>query len=573
MKEKKPNKWECWQKIIFIVFITWFLGINLWLAYAESQTIDEAAHITAGYSYLKTGDFRLNPEHPPLLKELSALPLLQSDVKNPADLSGWRTGDQWQAGKDFVYHSQASARRIIFSARIMPILISLILALLVFKLTTFLSSRSFGLFALGLYVFDPNIIAHSHLVTNDIASALGFLGGLALSFYYLNKPGKLRLVLLGIGLGVAFAFKFSTLLLILFVPILQAISVFWFEKLNLSYRRKLLLLLKRLAAITVIAFFVLWLFYGFEFVKPSANEAAIGTIGANNRIFEILKDLYIPFYSYVRGLGRFLVHSASASNQSVYLLGNYSDGQWYYFLAAFVIKTPAIIIAAALSSMLIGIKKLSRIIKAKALISKTNVYIISLAAFILIYVLLSLFSHINIGWRHILPVYPPLFILIALALNQYVRISINPFRSYIAAFIIIIGGLALTTFCHFPNYIGYSNEFLPIVDDRTNRPRLTDSNLDWGQDLYRFLDYSKDNPEKTFKYDLFTNANIAWLYPPANISPLNGEFDVQTCNLKSDSVLAISYQVLYNDSTSNVYDCIRGSRPNKIIGSSILIFE
>ena len=41
-----------------------------------SAVFDETAHLPAGYTYLTTRDFRLNPEHPPLAKELAALPLL-----------------------------------------------------------------------------------------------------------------------------------------------------------------------------------------------------------------------------------------------------------------------------------------------------------------------------------------------------------------------------------------------------------------------------------------------------------------------------------------------------------------
>ena len=41
----------------------------------DSATFDETAHVFAGVSYLETGDFRLNPEHPPLVKLIAAAPI------------------------------------------------------------------------------------------------------------------------------------------------------------------------------------------------------------------------------------------------------------------------------------------------------------------------------------------------------------------------------------------------------------------------------------------------------------------------------------------------------------------
>jgi hypothetical protein len=53
-----------------------FVAQGIFFIRANAQTIDEAVHLAAGYSYLATGDFRLDSEHPPLIKELQAWPLL-----------------------------------------------------------------------------------------------------------------------------------------------------------------------------------------------------------------------------------------------------------------------------------------------------------------------------------------------------------------------------------------------------------------------------------------------------------------------------------------------------------------
>ena len=58
-----------------IVLLFLFFAQGIFFIRVNSQTVDEAAHLGAGYSYLTTGDFRLDSEHPPLIKELQALPL------------------------------------------------------------------------------------------------------------------------------------------------------------------------------------------------------------------------------------------------------------------------------------------------------------------------------------------------------------------------------------------------------------------------------------------------------------------------------------------------------------------
>ena len=57
-----------------------------------SMTIDEGLHITSGYTILRTGDYRLVEEHPPLVKLLQAVPLLPvPDLAEPTTLPEWES--------------------------------------------------------------------------------------------------------------------------------------------------------------------------------------------------------------------------------------------------------------------------------------------------------------------------------------------------------------------------------------------------------------------------------------------------------------------------------------------------
>ena len=87
----------------------------------DTLVIDELAHIPAGYAQLRYGDYRLNQEHPPLLKDLSALPLLfVSDLKFPLDSAGWQTepNGQWEVGRKFIYELGNNTNLLIWIKKI-----------------------------------------------------------------------------------------------------------------------------------------------------------------------------------------------------------------------------------------------------------------------------------------------------------------------------------------------------------------------------------------------------------------------------------------------------------------------
>src|SRR4030042_977373 len=74
----------------------------------DCLTMDETAHLPAGYSYLTQQDMRLNPEPPPLLKDLAALPLLfLKDIEFPSEIPAWKdaVNGQWDSGRYFLYET------------------------------------------------------------------------------------------------------------------------------------------------------------------------------------------------------------------------------------------------------------------------------------------------------------------------------------------------------------------------------------------------------------------------------------------------------------------------------------
>jgi hypothetical protein len=112
------------------------------MARANSCTWDEADHTYAGYMQWKHGDFGLNAEHPPLVKFLATLPLLNMDLKMPPLQDRPYRLQEAQGGRDFVF--QNDANKILFRVRVAAMVLTLLLAVFVFSLRARCSARAPG---------------------------------------------------------------------------------------------------------------------------------------------------------------------------------------------------------------------------------------------------------------------------------------------------------------------------------------------------------------------------------------------------------------------------------------------
>src|SRR3989441_5806636 len=186
----------------------------------SSQTSDEAAHLAAGYSYLKTADFRLNPEHPPLIKDLAALPLLPLELSFPWGPL-WEQAEEWNIGRIFVHENRVSNDTILLFGRLPVLLLSLILGWFLFRWGRTLFGAPGALLGLSLYVLDPNVVAHSCLVTTDLGVTLFMFLAVYFLWAWSERPSPGRLALCGLMVGGAFASKFTSLWLL---PILGALA-------------------------------------------------------------------------------------------------------------------------------------------------------------------------------------------------------------------------------------------------------------------------------------------------------------------------------------------------------------
>src|SRR5262245_45568190 len=172
-----------------------------------SATSDEVAHLPAGYTYWATRDFRMNPEHPPLVKLLACLPLLALKPSLDTSWPEWKTAEEYIFGYGFLYTNDAD--RLLFWGRLPMTLLATTGAFIVFLWARAMFGWASGLFALALFAFSPNFLAHGMLVTTDVPLAVFMTLTLYLLWRQGSRPSAMSSVMLGAATGAAMASKFS----------------------------------------------------------------------------------------------------------------------------------------------------------------------------------------------------------------------------------------------------------------------------------------------------------------------------------------------------------------------------
>src|SRR5262245_59295731 len=252
-----------------------------------SATTDEPVHLAAGFSYWQTRDFRMNQEHPPLVKLIAALPLLFIQTRFDTTHDDWKTAAEYPFGFNFLYQNDAD--RLLFWSRTAMVGIAAIGLVITFLWARDMFGTPAGLFAAGLYAFSPNLLAHGMLITTDVPLAVFTV--LTLYLFW-----KRRDLLAGLALGAAMASKFSGA----FLPVLIVIICLARDRRS-AWKR---LLIMGSASLLVI-------------------EAAY--------LFSQSPLLYFRNGTWV--------NVKVVPNYPFYLFGQLKPGGWwYYFLAAFVVK-------------------------------------------------------------------------------------------------------------------------------------------------------------------------------------------------------------------------------------------
>ena len=405
-----------------------------------SATVDEVAHLPAGYTYWATRDFRLNPEHPPLAKLIAAAPLLA--LKPHLDLSWpeWKSSEEAIFGYGFLYTNNAD--RLLFWGRLPMMFLATLGGLVVFLWARDLFGRAAGLFALAMFAFSPNLLAHGMLVTTDVPVAVFMLLALYLFWKHGERPSVLTSILFGLATGAAMASKFSGVIL---PPILVAFSAF-----NVfaaaDRRRRAVEEIRYLAIAGLAGLMVIEAAYLFS-SGPWTYLANMQSVNANHN-----------------------------PNRLFYLFGDFSrTGWWYYFGLAFLVKaTIPLLVTVVLASVHLLVKRFIDF-RGELLILAT----------IVTYALGVSMGADDLGVRYLLPVFPLLFIW-----GSRIVVSFKNARAGAALLLILLAWQAQTALRAFPNYISYFNE--AAGGAKAGLYYLDDSNVDWGQGMKQAAQYVRD---------------------------------------------------------------------------------
>ncbi|MEI8329951.1 MAG: glycosyltransferase family 39 protein [Chlamydiia bacterium] len=483
-----------WKIFVLLVFAMVFAMLNLNVIRQKSATFDEPIHVADGYLSLKNGDYRLDPGHPPLLRIWAALPLLwcsdlhvnttEIDQSRPRD---WVNGKFMEFSNRFMFLDN-DAELLLTPPRVMVLLLGIALGvLLFFWILQWLGSKE-AIAGLFLYTFEPNITAHSCLVTTDLGMTLFFFGTLYFLWRYCNKRNLTNIMCVAIMFSMAIVSKHSSVIL---YPIIILITLVVWRRKKLSIPNVALMLFM----ILIFSYIFIWAFYSFRY-QPSESYGWLFNFTANipqtlsSRIVDWIDARKLLPNAYIQGL--FYTQRVTEGRDS-FLAGEYSThGMFWYFPFAFVIKTPITLIALFLSGLFVCFKKIG---------SWGFDGLVFAVIPAVIYIGCAMAVGINIGLRHILPIYP--FVILIAVASIHVLFSGKSRWSRSAIGVALLFYL-IEFLSIYPDNLAFFNRFVGGPEHGSSY--LVDSNIDWGQDLKGLKKWMKSNDVKSINLAYFGTA-------------------------------------------------------------------
>ncbi len=461
-----------------------------------NHTVDEPSHIACGMEWLDKGTYHYETQHPPLARVASAV--------GPY-LAGRRTTGQdakEMEGAIILYYGGQYDRTLAL-ARLGILPFFWVASVVVFLWARKTYGPLEAVTAAFLFTFLPTVLAHAGLATTDMALTAFTAASFFCGAWWFEKPTAVRAACFGAATGLAVLSKFSSLP---FLPCAFASGLLWAWwcrrpslgcVLSLIRGRVWTLLLAGLVGLAVI-----WAGYRFSF----------GYSG--------LLGMKVPAPSLFDGIQSVMEHDRKG--HMAYLFGQRSQfGFWYYFPVALAVKTPIPFLALLFFGASLCSPKAAR----------SNPWIGLPLAFSLGILVFALFSHINIGVRHILPVYAGFSIVAAAAaVRMFQLIGAVKWAPYVLG-ALLLWHAATSAFAH-PDYLPYFN-FLAGAEPQNI---LVDSDLDWGQDMKRLAKRLKEVGARQVAYNPFIIAYLEAYHGFPHIEPVDPEFPSPGWNAASFTV-------------------------------------
>lgn len=473
------NFFERQEKILLFIFFIIIFFQCLFSLIQKSSTYDEGTFIMKGYDFFKKNIYSDLYDTP--LVNLYSLYFLFMDT------------------------SKISYKILLNISRMIVVFLSIILSYFVYSWSKKLFGIIAGFFSLFLYTFSPNILAHSMLVTTDLLTT-AFIFISLYYFYRVYKEKSLKnLTFFSISFSLALISKFTSILLFL---------LFFFILLYLLFTRKFKLSLsqfKKLLFILIIILFIINVSYLFDGFMMRIGEYKFESFFMKSLQNSYTNWIPLPLpKNYVIGFDISINYTKIGHPYHAFLMGECKYGSWwYYFIIAFLIKTPIPTLILLLISLFI-------------LYFKKNYQNLLFLFFpiLFFFFIFSFLNNINVGLRHILMIYPFIFVLCGSILSYKFK---NKKIYYLI--LILILWYFFESIMIFPHYLVYFNEF--ISGPKNGYKYLIDSNIDWGQDnilIDKYISESKFTIIKNPGCE-FTEGIIA-----VNVNTLQGLFEKNGCD-------------------------------------------
>jgi 4-amino-4-deoxy-L-arabinose transferase-like glycosyltransferase len=441
-----PARWIQEHATLVFVCLLALATLRIVATYSVfNHTVDEPAHIACGMQWLDQGVYTYEPHHPPLARIAMAFgPFLMG--RRTTNLP-----DMYQEGAAILYGDGHYERNLTL-ARLAILPFFWIACFVLYAATRACLGEPVALVAVFLYSFLPPVLAHAGLATNDMALSAMLAASFVTGLMWLERPCIRRSALFGACTGLAILSKFS---IFVFLPAAAVAALLCYlaaarpgwRTLPGGIGRGFLPLIFAVA----VALMVIWAGYRFS----------VGRVD--------FAGMTLPFPQLFNGIKAVMAHNAEG--HPAYLFGERNRvGWWYYYPVVLAVKTPLPFFALLFIGIAVSLSKSNRARAAcwLPLAFSLGIFFVSFA------------SHINIGVRHILPVYLGFSITAAIgAVWLYQRSSTARWALWILG-VLLVWHAAGSLISH-PDYIPYTN----LLAGNSPEKILVDSDLDWGQDMNR----------------------------------------------------------------------------------------
>ena len=562
--------WHPRETLLLAVFAAAFLLIGVGSAAQKSATWDEPLHLTAGHAILASGDYRFDPEHPPLARAWAALPLWAFGTAPPdsatidrTPATSWLGAEQWAASHRHLYATPRGedVDRGLNAGRGMVLLLGVALGVLLHRWARALYGPLPAAAALALCLVEPNLLAHAAVVSTDLPVTLAFYATAWFLWRTATQPSTPHVVGLALACAIANVTKFSALLLLPLVAATLATA---------AWRG---LLPRRTAVAAVLAtlgttWAVIWAAYAFRYAPSPTPDWLFspatlpwqGLAGSRlERVVAWFDTHHLLPNAYANG---FLLGQAKAVQRDAYFLGEVSPNGWLgYFPFVLAVKTPAATLLLYVAGLVMVLRRLRR--------SHHELFVLlPLVA----YGAAAISSNLNIGLRHILPLVPFLLLLAAGAAQVLLDSGERAARILLG---VLLAASGMEVGSVIPDQLAFFNRM--VGGPAAGHLYVVDSNLDWGQDLKGLAAWMRENDVAHINLAYFGTADPSAYGIDHTWLPGAPFFAEDTQKPRLPGFVAISETVLtgvyWGPAVRQLYAPLKEQEPVAVIGHSIRVYR